>query len=123
MALKKDAKTDESKQTKDVKAKAEVEAATDETKAVAAKEPKEAIGTYIYCGPTVKKYGIAANAIYRGTKADVLKHLGEAIKEYPDIAKLIVSSKELAKSQSMLKTKNNAFYNTYVLVEKKIKEV
>ena len=58
MALKKDAKTDENKQTKDVKTKAETEAATDETKAVAAKEPKKAIGTYIYCGPAVKKYGI-----------------------------------------------------------------
>ncbi|MCI1959183.1 MAG: hypothetical protein LKJ25_06125 [Clostridia bacterium] len=82
----------------------------------------EEIKSYVYIGPSVKHLGIRENAIYRGTKTDVLNHLKEAIEEIPHIGKMIFETSEIAEKKKKAKEKGNSIYNAYETIKKAIKK-
>ncbi|MDO4301781.1 MAG: hypothetical protein Q4D26_10370 [Clostridia bacterium] len=83
----------------------------------------EEVETIIYIGPTLRKYGITSNTSFVGTKKDTNNFFAQAIKDIPEIEKMLVLTYELAGKKKLLNDKNNAFYNIYKTVERKSKEV
>lgn len=71
-----------------------------------------AAGFYCYIGPNLT--GLIQNgAIFRGTRADVLKAADDAIKKQPLVKTLIVSGDELAEARLKVKRKGNAMNANY----------
>ena len=83
---------------------------------------EEEIENIIYCGPTLKKYGLTKGAAFVGKKSDTLKFLKDAIKDIPEVESMLVTSSELAGKLKALKAKNNAFYIKYTEIERKSRE-
>lgn len=83
---------------------------------------EEEIKNIIYCGPTLKKYGLTKGAAFVGKKSDTLKFLKDAIKDIPEIESMLVTSSGLAEKLKALKAKNNAFCIKYKEIERKSRE-
>ena len=83
---------------------------------------EEGIENIIYCGPTLKKYGLTKGAAFVGKKSDTLKFLKDAINDIPEVESMLVTSGELAEKLKALKAKNNAFYIKYKEIERKSRE-
>lgn len=80
------------------------EAATITEAALITDEPK----IWIYYGPSVR--GVVTHGrIFRGTKAEVLRELKNAIEKYPQIERLIVADKELKKARSDMREKKGIY--------------
>lgn len=59
-------------------------------------------GVWVYVGPSIR--GIVTNGgIYRGTKSEVLSGLPGGWQKYPQIERLIVSDKSLAKAREQIR--------------------
>lgn len=83
---------------------------------------EEEIENIIYCGPTLKKYGLTKSAAFVGKKSDTLKFLKDVIDNIPEVESMLVTSGELAGKLKALKAKNNAFYIKYKEIERKSRE-
>lgn len=59
-------------------------------------------GVWVYVGPSIR--GIVTNGgIYHGTKSEVLSGLPDGWQKYPQIERLIVSDKSLAKAREQIR--------------------
>lgn len=72
---------------------------------------------WVYLGPSIR--GIVTNGrVFRGSRADVIKSLENGIKDYPQIERLIVADREVAKSRNDLKTKRGIYIPYEALLKK-----
>lgn len=72
---------------------------------------------WVYLGPSIR--GIVTNGrVFRGSRAEVIKSLENGIKDYPQIERLIVADREVAKSRSDLKTKRGIYIPYKALLKK-----
>lgn len=83
----------------------------------AAEKPKEnEVRIWVYLGPSIR--GIVTNGrVFRGSRAEVIKSLENGIKEYPQIERLIVADREVAKSRNDLKTKRGIYIPYEALIK------
>ncbi|MGN0686677.1 MAG: hypothetical protein ACI4KA_01060 [Oscillospiraceae bacterium] len=84
----------------------------------AAEKPKEnEVRIWVYLGPSIR--GIVTNGrVFRGYRAEVIKSLENGLKEYPQIERLIVADREVAKSRNDLKTKRGIYIPYEALIKK-----
>ena len=68
----------------------------------------------IYCGPDVPKLGVKKYAVYSGEMSSAMKY---AMKEIPEIGKLIVKSSELEETRGLISVKGTAEYEYYKRIE------
>lgn len=83
----------------------------------AAEKPKKnEARIWVYLGPSIR--GIVTNGrVFRGSRAEVIKSLENGIKEYPQIERLIVADREVAKSRNDLKTKRGIYIPYEALIK------
>lgn len=72
---------------------------------------------WVYLGPSIR--GTVTNGrVFRGSRAEVIKSLENGIKEYPQIERLIVADREVAKARNDLKNKRGIYIPYEALVRK-----
>lgn len=64
---------------------------------------------FVYAGPTLPRGRLKENAVFRGTRQDVLLYLSDVLKDYPQVEKLVVPAQELAAFSAKLKPGNAAY--------------
>lgn len=78
----------------------------------------EEVKQYVYVGPTISRLGMRENAIYYGTLSSVKEHLKAAIKEKPDIEKMLFPIEKLNVKNRQKKEKGNYIHNVYEALKK-----
>ncbi len=63
----------------------------------------------VYLGPTILRY-VQHGAVFRGTKADALAALSEAVEQYPQIRQLIVTDMTLPEAKTQINAPGNLLY-------------
>ena len=76
-------------------------------------EGAEGYDTFVYCGPSIPRGRLKENAVFRGTLADVLAYLADAVEQYPQIPRLIVPTNRLAAFSVKVKTPGNIAHKYY----------
>ncbi len=72
---------------------------------------------WVYLGPSIR--GVVTNGkIFSGTKSDVVKLLENGIKAYPQIERLIVADKDVARARNDLVAKRGVYIPYAALVGK-----
>lgn len=62
----------------------------------------ECAGIWVYVGPSIR--GIVTNGgIYHGTKSEILSGLPDGWRKYPQIERLLISDKYLAKAREQIR--------------------
>lgn len=64
---------------------------------------------FVYSGPTLPRGRLKENAVFRGTRQDVLLYLSDVLKDYPQVEKLVIPAQELAAFSAKLKPGNAAY--------------
>ena len=86
--------------------------AVDETPPLAAENP----GVFVYLGPSIR--GVITNGgIYTGTRSEILSRFSDAVGKYPDIARLIIEDKNVAKTRERLSRGEGAVSIAYKQLE------
>lgn len=94
------------------------ESAADELSVVDEGEPPvtEKPSVFVYLGPSIR--GIITNGgIYAGTRSEVLARFADGIEKYPDIARLIIEDKHVAKTRERLSRGEGAVSIAYKKLE------
>lgn len=72
---------------------------------------------WVYLGPSIR--GVVTNGrIYFGSKAEIIESFGEKLKDYPQIERLIVADRNVAKAKSALKEKRGIYIPYDALIRK-----
>ncbi len=79
----------------------------DKTPAEGATEGAEEYDTFVYVGPSIPRGRLKENAVFRGTRSDVLEYLADVVEQYPQIPRLIVPTNRLAAFSVKVKTPGN----------------
>ncbi len=110
MALNKDV----DKTGKPAESKTETKVTKVETKVDVRKTRKPVVDDSPFCvyiGPNIRGL-VRTNAIYEGSKGEVIKQLADAIEKYPLIEKMVSPSKTFVEDRMKVKTAGNAL-NVY----------
>lgn len=67
----------------------------------------------MYIGPSLPAGALKANAIFDGTKEEILKELDATIKKIPQVEKMLVPVSELAEKKDKVKTTGNILNKYY----------
>ncbi len=85
----------------------------EQAKPPAADEPR----VWVYLGPSIR--GAVTNGrIFAGSKADAVSSLGGAVEQYPQIERLIVADRDIAKAKNDLKEKRGIYIPYAALIKK-----
>ena len=72
---------------------------------------------WVYLGPSIR--GVVTNGrILFGTKDEIVQSFGDKIKEYPQIERLIVADRNVAKAKNDLKEKRGIYIPYDALIRK-----
>ena len=72
---------------------------------------------WVYLGPSIR--GVVTNGrIFFGTKDEIVQSFGDKIKEYPQIERLIVADRNVAKARNDLKEKRGIYIPYDALIRK-----
>lgn len=72
---------------------------------------------WVYLGPSIR--GVVTNGrIFFGTKDEIVQSFGDKIKEYPQIERLIVVDRNVAKAKNDLKEKRGIYIPYDALIRK-----
>lgn len=72
---------------------------------------------WVYLGPSIR--GVVTNArIFFGTKDEIVQSFGDKIKDYPQIERLIVADRNVAKARNDLKEKRGIYIPYDALIRK-----
>lgn len=71
---------------------------------------------FVYLGPSIRG-AITNGGIYTGTRSEVLARFAEVIAKYPDVARLIVEDKNIAKTRERLSRGEGAVSIAYKKLE------
>lgn len=72
---------------------------------------------WVYLGPSIR--GVVTNGrIYFGSKAEIIESFGDKLKDYPQIERLIVADRNVAKAKSDLKEKRGIYISYDALIRK-----
>ena len=83
---------------------------------VPSEQPEES-RVWVYLGPSIR--GVVTNGrIYFGSKAEIIESFGEKLKDYPQIERLIVADRNVAKAKSALKEKRGIYIPYDALIRK-----
>lgn len=67
----------------------------------------------MYIGPSLPAGALKANAVFYGTKEEILKELDATIKKIPQVEKMLVPVSELAEKKEKVKTTGNILNKYY----------
>lgn len=81
-------------------------------KSTSKKPDGEAAGFCVYLGPSLRGV-IQSGAVYKGSKASVLKEIAPALERYPLIASLVVTGDTLPADRIKVKTAGNLLNVNY----------
>ncbi len=70
----------------------------------------------VYIGPNLKGL-LQTGTIWRGTRDSALRTCAEAVKQFPEVQKLIVPGERLGEARGKIKTPGNALYQAYQAVK------
>lgn len=79
----------------------------------ARESPQEAQETLVYVGPSLPRGLLKQNSVFVGTRGQIEKSLGEAIKKYPIAGKMLVPVSKLAEAKSRIASKGNILHKYY----------
>ena len=71
---------------------------------------------WVYLGPSIRV--VTNGRIYFGSKAEIIESFGEKLKDYPQIERLIVADRNVAKAKSALKEKRGIYIPYDALIRK-----
>lgn len=81
--------------------------------ATAAVVTTEEKGIFVYIGPSLPKGLLKKGSAFKGTRAEVLKHLDTVTAQYPEAALLLVTTDKLADAKARILKGGNLLSNSY----------
>ncbi|MCL2563603.1 MAG: hypothetical protein FWE08_06170 [Oscillospiraceae bacterium] len=89
----------------------------DKRKTTAAKAAKEAAEAFVYIGPSRRETKLTEGRIMTGTRAEVLDHFAEEVRQVPEVEKLIVPVAELSAARAQVRAGGNLLSHLYEKVK------
>ena len=79
------------------------------------------VGIFVYIGPSLPNGLMKKGSVFKGTKAEVLKHFENITAKYPEVAQLLIAGDKLAEAKARVKTGGNLLTNSYTKLVDRIK--